>query len=101
MTVNSSHLKCPRCDSILLRPSSATHSPTPANTILPLIQTHGSQVPPFVWTIEGMMTFENIGFSRPDASNTKYLLCADCELGPLGCQISDQTFVLAGDRVKV
>lgn len=30
-----------------------------------------------------MMDFENVGFSKT-VDTTKYLSCADCDLGPLG-----------------
>jgi hypothetical protein len=35
------------------------------------------------WTVSDMFTFENIGFSHL-ADNVKYLVCADCEMGPVG-----------------
>ncbi|KAJ1336259.1 hypothetical protein BSLG_007487 [Batrachochytrium salamandrivorans] len=66
--------------------------------------------PAFFWKVPDMMHFENIGFSRPlegegshqttedgtgrtgSAASTllpltidRYLSCADCDLGPLGC----------------
>jgi hypothetical protein len=30
------------------------------------------------------MAFENVGFSRAGPGGVKYLVCAECELGPLG-----------------
>lgn len=35
------------------------------------------------WIIEDMFTFENIGFSN-SVGDYKYLICADCEMGPIG-----------------
>lgn len=35
------------------------------------------------WIIDDMYTFENIGFSNT-VGNYKYLICADCEMGPVG-----------------
>ena len=47
-----------------------------------------------------MMNFENIGFSKP-ADGLKYLLCADCDLGPLGFQdVGSNTFYIAANRVR-
>lgn len=40
------------------------------------------------WEVASMYTFENIGFSH-SVDNVKYLICADCEMGPIGFQ--DQT----------
>lgn len=35
------------------------------------------------WTVKDKFTFENIGFSNT-VSGLKYLICADCEIGPIG-----------------
>lgn len=35
------------------------------------------------WIIDDMFTFENIGFSNP-VGDYKYLICADCDMGPIG-----------------
>ena len=37
------------------------------------------------WLVTGMMTFENVGFTRT-VGGLKYLICADCEVGPIGYQ---------------
>ncbi|XP_057292059.1 guanine nucleotide exchange factor MSS4-like [Hydractinia symbiolongicarpus] len=37
------------------------------------------------WLVEDMMTFENVGFSKT-VNGIKYLVCADCEIGPIGYQ---------------
>ncbi|KAK9764805.1 hypothetical protein K7432_007402 [Basidiobolus ranarum] len=55
------------------------------------------------WSLSDMMSFENVGFSRT-LSNTgvKYLICADCDVGPLGYHKSLQQpkdFRLAIERV--
>ena len=66
-----------------------------------------------------MMAFENVGFSRPLAADDKgggtgvqdqqinlpaglrYLCCADCEMGPIGFNITGQElFYVAADRVR-
>ncbi|KAH8237928.1 hypothetical protein KR032_008066 [Drosophila birchii] len=35
------------------------------------------------WLVKDMMTFENIGFSNT-VDGRKFLVCADCERGPVG-----------------
>jgi len=35
------------------------------------------------WRVNDMFTFENCGFTH-QADTCKYLICADCELGPIG-----------------
>ncbi|XP_050546899.1 guanine nucleotide exchange factor MSS4 homolog [Daktulosphaira vitifoliae] len=36
------------------------------------------------WLVPDMYMFENIGFSKLVESGFKYLICADCEIGPIG-----------------
>ena len=31
-----------------------------------------------------MFDFDNVGFSRTVEDGVKYLVCADCEMGPIG-----------------
>lgn len=35
------------------------------------------------WCVENMYAFENVGFSKT-VDGVKYLICADCEIGPIG-----------------
>ncbi|KAG2127985.1 Mss4-like protein [Suillus clintonianus] len=52
-----------------------------------------------------VMDFENIGFTRPvqqdvAAKKLKFLICAECDLGPLGwCEEGGKEFWLACSRV--
>ncbi|XP_060833603.1 guanine nucleotide exchange factor MSS4 homolog [Rhopalosiphum padi] len=36
------------------------------------------------WMVPDMYIFDNIGFSKTVESGIKYLICADCEIGPIG-----------------
>lgn len=53
------------------------------------------------WLVEDMFTFENLGFTNT-VNNIKYLICADCEVGPIGVHDTQQNkqFYLAVDRVS-
>lgn len=52
------------------------------------------------WMVEDMFTFENIGFSN-SVGDLKYLICADCEMGPVGYHvISSKKNYVALERVK-
>lgn len=52
------------------------------------------------WIIDDMFTFENIGFSN-QVGNYKYLICADCEMGPVGYHdIETKKSYIALKRVK-
>lgn len=50
--------------------------------------------------IDDMFTFENIGFSNT-VGDYKYLICADCEMGPVGYhELSTKKNFIALTRVK-
>ena len=53
------------------------------------------------WLVTDMFTFENVGFSNT-VGTTKYLICADCEIGPVGWHdVEDkQAFYIALNRVQ-
>lgn len=36
------------------------------------------------WLVADMFHFENVGFSKTVNNCEKYLVCADCEMGPIG-----------------
>lgn len=36
------------------------------------------------WLVEDMFHFENVGFTKTVNGGEKYLICADCEIGPIG-----------------
>ncbi|KAJ3320927.1 hypothetical protein HDV06_004705 [Boothiomyces sp. JEL0866] len=60
------------------------------------------KVPEFYWTVQNMMTFENIGFSKINEAGIQYLICADCDLGPLGYfdkTLEVKEYHIGGDRV--
>ena len=54
------------------------------------------------WMVEDMYHFENVGFSKA-VDNIKYLICADCEMGPIGFHnpASPKEFYVATARVKL
>ncbi|KAI8910391.1 Mss4-like protein, partial [Gorgonomyces haynaldii] len=82
---NAHRLYCLRCDCLVLKTNVASLAQHELQ--LPQITKADSKTP-FYWKVNDMMAFENIGFSRP-ADGLKYLLCADCDLGPLGFQQPD------------
>ena len=53
------------------------------------------------WVLGDMFTFENVGFSNT-VGTTKFLICADCEIGPIGWHdLNDKTaYYIAIDRVQ-
>lgn len=53
------------------------------------------------WMVDDMFTFENVGFSNT-VNSIKYLICADCEIGPVGYHdvSNKKEFYIAHERVK-
>lgn len=53
------------------------------------------------WVVDDMFTFENVGFSNT-VDGIKYLICADCEIGPVGFHDTNdkKAFFIAHDRIK-
>ena len=53
------------------------------------------------WLVDDMYTFENVGFTN-DVGRVKYLICADCEIGPIGWHSLDdkKSFYIALERVN-
>ncbi|XP_006628414.1 guanine nucleotide exchange factor MSS4 [Lepisosteus oculatus] len=52
------------------------------------------------WLVDDMYTFENVGFTK-EVGKVKYLICADCEIGPIGWHSLDdkKSFYVALERV--
>ena len=53
------------------------------------------------WLVTDMFDFENVGFSK-NVDDIKYLICADCERGPVGWHVVTETdkFYISCTRVK-
>ncbi|XP_053560714.1 guanine nucleotide exchange factor MSS4 [Bombina bombina] len=53
------------------------------------------------WLVHDMFIFENVGFTN-DVGKVKYLVCADCEVGPIGWHSLEEknNFYVALDRVS-
>ncbi|NXB38651.1 MSS4 factor, partial [Eulacestoma nigropectus] len=96
---------CQRCGSRVLLPGAATF----ARLLLPAMRKKaaaaaaaggGGDVLREHWLVRDMFSFENVGFTR-DVGNVKFLVCADCEAGPIGwhCLDDKDSFYVALERV--
>ncbi|KAJ7037476.1 Mss4-like protein [Mycena alexandri] len=113
--VNKYDLCCPRheCGSLILRTGVAKLIEKPSVQMEPADRTPAllppMPEPPAVanwWLVTpSPMEFENIGFSKPlssepGAAQMKLLVCAECELGPVGwSEVGGTEFWLACSRV--
>jgi len=109
---NALSIYCPHCPSLILRPGQGVYE-NGINWQLEGLQDkienknvdeiNGLQIPDVVvddskivdqfvnykhfWRIDDIFTFENIGYTKTVNGLRKYLICADCECGPLGVQV--------------
>ncbi|KAF6757181.1 acyl-CoA N-acyltransferase [Ephemerocybe angulata] len=113
-SLNKYDLLCPRgCQSVILKAGSAQWAERTSVSMEPEDLKHAllPTLPPPPetaqwWLVHGSpMTFENIGFSRPSGmlstgKRLKLLICAECDLGPLGwCEEGGSEYWLATSRV--
>ncbi|KAI9486667.1 MAG: Mss4-like protein [Benjaminiella poitrasii] len=107
---NIADILCPKenCKCVILRKNAAVlverdgsklalpESTLPTNTLID----HDDDDTHF-WHVSNMMDFENVGFSTT-IGTTKYLSCADCDLGPIGYHdtTNPKEFVISIKRAK-
>ncbi|KAG2233277.1 Mss4-like protein [Thamnidium elegans] len=108
---NVADILCPKenCKCVILRKNTATlverdgaklslpTSTLPENTLLKPDEDNDTHF----WHVGNMMDFENVGFSTT-VGTTKYLSCADCDLGPIGYHdtTDPKEFVISIKRAK-
>lgn len=82
---NLRQIKCQRCPSTILVSGTATLVTN--EFVLPDSQskegTKETNPSNKYWCVDNMYAFENVGFSKT-VDGVKYLICADCEIGPIG-----------------
>lgn len=96
--INSHKIYCNTCDCFILKAGLA--ETTKLEQLLPNMTNGTEESVEFYWKLTDMMKFENVGFSRSKDGGVKYLLCADCERGPIGFQAGPALFYIAADRVR-
>uniref|UniRef100_A0A1B0CZD7 Guanine nucleotide exchange factor n=1 Tax=Phlebotomus papatasi TaxID=29031 RepID=A0A1B0CZD7_PHLPP len=103
---NKRKVECMYCNSTILKSHSAQY--TNQQYALPLMRQKNATSPEEAeteeldefWEVDDMFTFENIGVSHT-VKNTKFLVCADCETGPVGYHnITSKKSYVALSRVK-
>ncbi|XP_061731470.1 guanine nucleotide exchange factor MSS4 [Nerophis ophidion] len=106
---NSKSVLCQRCGSKVLCPGTAVFAEK--ELILPSMRKKSSLGPTddsvdgdtltAHWLVGEMFDFENVGFTN-DVGRIKYLICADCEIGPIGwhCLDDKRSYYVAIERVS-
>lgn len=103
---NPKPIVCKRCSSTILREKSAQAIRKEDGIFLPHMQTKpasgdtkGEMLHDF-WVVPDMFTFENVGFCKT-TGNIKYLICADCEAGPIGAHTVGSTeYYVSTERIN-
>ncbi|KAH8352140.1 hypothetical protein KR084_002243 [Drosophila pseudotakahashii] len=86
---NKSNVRCQFCNSLMLKAQEGTFSEEKVEVPLMMqkqdrtADSLNSEPLKDFWLVKDMMTFENIGFSNT-VDGRKFLVCADCERGPVG-----------------
>ena len=106
---NKKKMRCLRCNSLILQPMVSIFKQCEHSVPIPSMKqkkdlaqaafetTETNQF----WLVTDMLTFENIGFTNL-VEKKKYLICADCEIGPIGYQNveAENEYFVCADRVK-
>ncbi|XP_015791245.1 guanine nucleotide exchange factor MSS4 homolog [Tetranychus urticae] len=99
---NESKIICKKCSCLILRPKQAKFIEKKIE--LPVVATRKDEdcvkeVLNNHLLVESIYTYENMGFSNT-VEGVKYLVCAECEYGPVGCMNNNEkTSFLSLDRV--
>ncbi|XP_016989353.1 guanine nucleotide exchange factor MSS4 homolog [Drosophila rhopaloa] len=86
---NKSNVHCQFCNSLMLKAQEGTYSEEEVDVPLMMqkqdrtADSLNSEPLKGFWLVKDMMMFENIGFSNT-VDGKKFLVCADCERGPVG-----------------
>ncbi|XP_055274901.1 guanine nucleotide exchange factor MSS4 [Moschus berezovskii] len=105
---NRKAVLCRRCGSRVLQPGTALFSRRqlflPSMRKKPALASSGGPEGDLLqehWLVADMFAFENVGFSKA-VGGVKFLVCADCEAGPIGwhCLDDKDSFYVALDRVS-
>lgn len=93
-------LRCKHCNSCVLKADTGTF--VEFEDTLPT-KTDKNETEIFKnWVeVKDIFDFYNVGFSKTVNTDTKYLICADCERGPIGVQyISKNKIYVAVDTLN-
>ncbi|KAI8043177.1 guanine nucleotide exchange factor MSS4 homolog [Drosophila gunungcola] len=86
---NILNVRCQFCNSLMLKAQEGTYSQEEVEVPLMMqkqdrtADSLNSEPLKDFWLVKDMMMFENIGFSNT-VDGRKFLVCADCERGPVG-----------------
>ncbi|XP_063700023.1 guanine nucleotide exchange factor MSS4 homolog [Culicoides brevitarsis] len=103
---NRNAIRCRECNSLVLNPNTAdfvtqTFS-LPKQHQKNTVKIDELECEDFdhFWTVKDILAFENVGFLNT-VDSKKYLICADCEKGPIGYQdLTTQNIYVAFNRIK-
>ncbi|KAH8269737.1 hypothetical protein KR018_008657 [Drosophila ironensis] len=86
---NKTDVRCQFCNSLMLKAKDGSYNEQEVDVPLMMqkqdrtAENLNTEPLKHFWLVQDMMTFENIGFSH-SVNGKKFLVCADCERGPVG-----------------
>lgn len=100
---NTRKILCPQCGVVILQAGKAEHIEKPFAYHRYKARAHESDTVEenTHWMVQDQFDFDNIGVTRSVDPTTKYLICSECEVGPLGLYLPLQKplFYIATSRV--
>ena len=113
-TTNPVLITCPQCPSKIFLPSAAIlinkniylHYPYKTTSSSPSSNDNSvGEIENEFWYVTSQYAFENIGVTKTMNTDYRYLICADCDYGPLGITLTDKptldsTYYISKKRVK-
>jgi len=94
-------VECPHCNSRILNEKMGDYLKQEMQIPQPNCKEENFETLDEFWKVTPILSFENIGMTKPSASGTRYLTCSDCERGPLGIfDAPSDTAFIAIARVK-
>lgn len=93
---NAKQIVCERCQSKILPPKMGTYEESEFE-LHPMKKKKedDEEIPEKLkqfFRVEDMFDFDNIGFTKA-VGDVKYLICADCEIGPLGYSQANKCYI--------
>ena len=101
---NARALHCLLCHTVVLNPLTAAHHTATQHTLPPFPATAAAAAVSgeHSWLVDDQMTFENVGVTRGVEGGVRYLVCGNCDGGPIGCVYAEapQAFYVLHGRIQ-
>ena len=101
---NARAIHCLLCQTVILNALTAAHHSATQHTLPPFPATTAAAAvsSEHSWLVDDQMTFENVGVTRGVEGGVRYLVCGNCDGGPIGCVYAEapQAFYVLHGRIQ-